>query len=543
MEKNTTNTETTLAQWRIADEDTIADFTLISEDPDSEIEMEIDSMLADNEERIQKLNKEIDRLTNHADSTDVWVSIGSGVISAMIDILYVGELKLDPIAGVGDSSKSSGGRIIEDFITRLAKNSGFDGDCTDLGKVISHLEDTFPTAQDCSWTDFSGRQVTSPTLHHLEDIAHHPTPMGFAAALCVNLFRVGIVSDKDGRTHFVPVSGDKTKLIMSWLPILISGVLYWLSCCLSRKYTDRELSEQPKWLRLLVKSAASAPVAVGVCKAAINWAGHLASDACGSRNTPGGGMGIPGLFLSLMKELSMFPPFCDTNLPQVVTRLYSSRRNDLRAEFEPVMKHLGKQAIPVLINEVLVSSFYFIRRLINQYKEHDGWNGIDWEQVLPFGNRTIARMRTISSGVFTALDMADAAIRAVAEGGGNPGTMIMRMALRVNIVGLGRFVIALGNDIAMGFRRAKMRRIRLQAMTENIYLHQAKIYVLQNKTWIAAQNADKAIKLLEQTADDAISTASKIWAETANDMAEVSSAIYLIADNNPDFAAELNDIL
>jgi hypothetical protein len=86
-------------------------------------------------------------------------------------------------------------------------------------------------------------------------------------------------------------------------------------------------------------------------------------------------------------------------------------------------------------------------------------------------------MRTISSGVFTAFDIADAAIRA---NGVDTASYIMSMALRINIVGVGKFIFAIGNDVSMGLRKSKMRRIRSGVLTEtDSNLIDAKILIKQ----------------------------------------------------------------
>jgi hypothetical protein len=74
---------------------------------------------------------------------------------------------------------------------------------------------------------------------------------------------------------------------------------------------------------------------------------------------------------------------------------------DLRTEIG-VAHEIGKQAIPVIINECIVRGFYFIRRFVmeikaNEIKRIGDLGKIDWKKTLPFKNRTIVRMLTISS--------------------------------------------------------------------------------------------------------------------------------------------------
>lgn len=85
---------------------------------------------------------------------------------------------------------------------------------------------------------------------------------------------------------------------------------------------------------------------------------------------------------------------------------------DLRGELG-VVAELGKQAIPVMANDCIVRSFYFIRRFAMALKSLNcssvgdiRLRDIDWDSVKPFGNPTITRMLTISSAVFSTIDIA-----------------------------------------------------------------------------------------------------------------------------------------
>ena len=89
----------------------------------------------------------------------------------------------------------------------------------------------------------------------------------------------------------------------------------------------------------------------------------------GSKNTPGEGMGIPGLFLSLLKEISSIPGVNKTALPKLVNDWYKNDKFDMRKETACInvatqtFNNIAKQMLPVLINEILVRGFYFVRRI------------------------------------------------------------------------------------------------------------------------------------------------------------------------------------
>ena len=265
----------------------------------------------------------------------------------------------------------------------------------------------------------------------------------------------------------------------------------------------------------------------------------MASDMAGSSGAIGrnsGGTGLSGPLLSLAKELSALPIFGKGNEENAQgLRLYISRlfngtalgkrdasgklieplRFDLRAELG-VIQQIGKQAVPVIINEVLVRGFYFIRRLIEELrKKPSSVDDIDWKKTLPFKNRTIVRMLTISMGTFTAVDLADAAIRSVATAGATPAAL-GKFALRVNYVGVGRFVVAVGTDISMGIKKQSAERERMAARSEQLMLLDAKVYYKQAGMWIAAKDAGQAIDKLCEMAPKV----AKFWLDSAKDIRE-----------------------
>lgn len=67
----------------------------------------------------------------------------------------------------------------------------------------------------------------------------------------------------------------------------------------------------------------------------------------------------------------------------------------------------------MVANECIVRAFYFIRRLAIAIKDNnvnslEDFKMMDWNSVKPINNPTIARMLSVSTGVFTALDICDA---------------------------------------------------------------------------------------------------------------------------------------
>ena len=118
---------------------------------------------------IYDLDSQIYLLSSKADKLDYLVSIGSGVMCGLLDILWVGNFSL----GRGRSIASN---EIDGFVTKTAKLLGYTGD--DSEGAVKFLEKKFPIPSDGNAPNFgSGLQ------HHLRDFAHHPTIAGLIFSL------------------------------------------------------------------------------------------------------------------------------------------------------------------------------------------------------------------------------------------------------------------------------------------------------------------------------------------------------------------------
>lgn len=454
---------------------------------------DIDFKSAELSKNIDGLSSEVDRLTNHADRFDYAVAVASGVLCGMIDSLWVGEFDFV-------SAKEKSNRQVNEFITNFAKSQGFEGNR--LKDAISFLEKKYPVDQDNIWKG-AGIGVSAKD-HHLADLAHHPTLLGLGAAILVEFFRTGIFVNKDGEWNFEFIDTEPKEILKIWMPLIISGLLIWMTNIVQSKFQDKIDENIPKPIQQLIKLLAAAPMVIPILKIAGNWAGHLVSDMGGSKNTAGGGMGIPGLFLSLLHEISSLPILKDTDLPKLINDLYVKEKFDLRSELA-VLNELGRQAVPVFLGEILVRGFYFVRKLCQEVAKHGNLTGVDWKKVIPFNNRTIARMMTIESVTFTAIDLADAAIRSAIKNGPPTNPMFFKdFILRVNFVGVGRFVLAVAVDAKMGFNRNSLIKKRMQHKSEKITLQVAKLSYLQQGMWIEVIDTEKAMTEMHLAAESAV---------------------------------------
>ena len=494
---------------------------------------EIDKRLAENEAILDQMNMEIDRLTNHADGFDYAIAACSGMLCGFIDSFYVGEFNFGEL-------KADAHMHVNKFVEKYARISGWKGNGR-LKGAVEFLEGKFPVAQD---NIGKSAGLSSTKLHHLEDLAHHPTPAGLVFAILVSFFNSSFFVKKDGVWHFKALDTEPKNLAKMWIPILISGVLLWLVYVAESKHFEKEGTKLPKPIKKILYFIAGTPGMIVILKTSINWLGHLVSDMAGSKNTPGGGMGIPGLFISMLKELSSLPLLKDTKLPEVVSDLYSKGKIDLRAELA-ITEFIGKQSVPVIINECIVRTFYFVRHLIKEKKDHEQWKDVNWNNVVPWGNRTINRMLTIATGTFTAFDVADAAVRSAIKNGGNiyNPKLYVDFILRINFVGIGRFAIAVGTDIYMGCKRQDLLSKRLYIQSEQVLLNNTKVFYKEADMWVSAKDAAEALVKMEEAAEAAMRFLQNSLIEISQSVARMSSYKEGIEKNNPLLLDDISNIL
>lgn len=413
--------------------------------------------------KLAEVNQELERYTSHADKADYAFAVASGLITGFIDSVFVGQMNITG-EDIGLSHKQ-----INHFIEDYAKKRDLDG--AHLKNTIANLEDAFPVLQDNVW---KGANIkVSASNHHLADLAHHPTPLGLVAAIAVQFLRVGTFINREGELHFIPVKTSAKDMIGVLAPAVITGILNWLVIVGEKKYEEANGEDLPEFVVKLAHLVASTPLIIEIVKCADNWFGHLVSDMGGSKQTAGGGMGIPGIFVSLLYEISALPVLKDSGLPQLVNTLYEKQKLDLRHEL-PLYKELGKQAIPVVFNEIYVRLSYFLAHLASEVATHKGIHGVNWNNVIPFGNRTIDRMMTVSTMTFTIADTTDAAVRAAVESGGNWAIFAGKFVTRFNYVGAGRAAVAIVKEISNERKEA-------QLIHEKMILIEAKTAIVMNQ--------------------------------------------------------------
>lgn len=446
--------------------------------------------------KVEELNADIETLTNNADGLDYTIAVASGLLTGLIDSFCGEEIKSitdkqinnsvvkkaqkqkieQTIKKAEETARAKGTHLskeakqsIRDSIKEQFTASSDEEEKNVLAKAIRYMENHHKSPTDKVW-NYKGATVT-PDSHHIDDLSHHASVIGLVASIMTQFTRKSYFVDSSG--YFVNKAGKG-----SGIPITID-----------------ENNEELFGTTFLAKI---------VC-GTLNWFWHLVSDVAGTSNNPGAGMGIPGPIMSLAKSVSALPGIRDTKLSEIVNNVFKDARFDFRNE--------AAQSVTVLMNDLFVRIFYAVRRFVDEYKEKHELNKIAWKNVIPFGNRTIVRMMTIATGTFTAVDMADAGIRAVAKSGVfNPATL-SNFVLNVNFVGVGRFAVAVATDVGMGVKKGIKENKRFDLVSQQLQLLNVKVSYQQADVWVSAKDAGKAINEAYQMVVPTVETIATKWAE------------------------------
>jgi len=503
------------------------------------------------ENKVAELNKDIDRLTNHADGIDYTIAVSCGIITGLIDSFFVGEWNFEKAKKI--SNEEVNRKVIEfakkdpeyNLFLERKKNGNRDGNR--LENAVQFLENKYSLPGDSAYKDI--KTITHKT-HHLDDFCHHPTLFGMICCIIVQFTGSTRYCDKESNIIKIPITVNEYGNFVCKNPItkLFSGIINWFFI---------------------------------VAKTISNRRGHLMSDIAGSIGSAkkgNDGMGIPGSFLSTLKELFSLPIIRDTNFGEKLSNAFTngigngknqvdlgvfnnlfegaSSKFDMRTEM--AVKHeLKRQSMPIIINEILVRAVYFIRRFIEQLKLHNDISKLDWKTMIPIKNRTIVRMMTIASGTFVAVDLADATIRSTIKSGGFIAGFAKNFILRVNFVGIGRLAIAVFSDLSMENKKIKTQYERIDIYNQMLLLSSAKLHYKQIQTYellndfakteeniwrTLADNERGFIELLqlyEQSVQESINT----YCEHHEIVNSIGNMIPNIAKNNPGLIEWMLDIL
>lgn len=407
----------------------------------SDAEDELSNIIIKLEESTDSLKK----LTPECDKVDYILAACSGAMCGILDIFLVGKPGESPIGDITD-------KWFENRTMDFAKMCGWnDKENNTLSSAIKHLEKKFKIPYDQRGAGDAAGWIfdLNPKNHHFKSLGHNPTLLG--------LF-FSVLDQFCNTSHFVS-NGELISLQEADGKFELKG------------------NDVPSKL---------------FCGLA-NWFGHIISDVSGSSSAKGRGMGIPSPIWSWMndiiaikRKLNIPVGELDKSINELALEIY---KQGYDARFQDA------QAIPVFINELLVRVIYSVRRLVKYFtstKSEDRTFSSLWKSCEPFSNATVKRMLTVAHGTFCLIDMGDAVVHGFVSGGGSFN--VTEFAMRLNIVGIGRFTISLYGEVRRGLKRHDVKE-------DIVVIHRQKMIIedyIEGLNYLAEIYDDKELLLFTQ---------------------------------------------
>ena len=407
----------------------------------SDAEDELSNIIIKLEESTDSLKK----LTQECDKVDYTLAACSGAMCGILDIFLVGKPGESPIGDITDT-------WFENRTRDFAKMCGWnDKENNTLSSAIKHLEKKFKIPYDQRGAGDAAGWIfdLNPKNHHFKSLGHNPTLLG--------LF-FSVLDQFCNTSHFVS-NGELISLQEADGKFELKG------------------NDVPSKL---------------FCGLA-NWFGHIISDVSGSSGAKGRGMGIPSPIWSWMndiiaikRKLNIPVGELDKSMNELALEIY---KQGYDARFQ------AAQAIPVFINELLVRVIYSVRRLVKYFtstkSENRTFSSL-WKSCEPFSNATVKRMLTVAHGTFCLIDMGDAVVHGFVSGGGSFN--ITEFAMRLNVVGIGRFTISLYGEVRRGLKRHDVKE-------DIVVIHRQKMIIedyIEGLNYLAEIYDDKELLLFTQ---------------------------------------------
>lgn len=212
------------------------------------------------------------------------------------------------------------------------------------------------------------------------------------------------------------------------------------------------------------------------------------------------------------------------------------------------LKLLGSQALVVGINEAVVRAIFFVHAFFKEIKQKNiksikEIGKVDFKKTIPFNNRTVARMISVSLATMMAIDICDASIEAAMKSEGNKTLFASNLAIRINFVGVGRIILALTTDLYMAKSLNKKRNERILLVSDYTTLLGRKIYCIQDDVWKECHKASEVIESVKQVMNDTILMASSELDKTKESLLNIEKTADDAFKNNENLKNDIKDIL
>lgn len=380
---------------------TVVILNLSAEEDNFEFSTSIEEAIEQSEIEGSKINETFETLQNlkpECDKLDYIISVSSGILCGIFDIFLVGAPKESVLKSATDKWVKK--KVVD--LANLFQKKGKKFEYNQLPAAISSLEGNFKVNYDQRST-----KATNGKVEKLNSFNHHQKSLGHNFSILGLFF--SILDQYTGKSHFISngklISIESTK--------------------------NNFIGETPIQI---------------IFEAFKNWFGHLISDVSGSSSSARNksrGMGIPSPFTTWVNDLIVIKDTLNIpdskffeSLNEIAIKIYKQGAD---------MRFLAVQAIPVILNELIIRFCYSVRRLFKYFattKKEERNLKLMWEKCEPFSNPTVKRMLTVAHGSFCVIDLGDAIIR------GLMSKNIVDCILRINVPGIGRIMISIKGEVS-----------------------------------------------------------------------------------------------
>lgn len=345
-----------LEQGFVAEQNTVDAF-LRATVPDNRISANLfltDSEIASINERYQSaLQKGV-----ACDALDYAVAAACGIVSGIIDAVFV---KAPHEGLIGKKTD----KLVDDAVILLAKKCGWNpkpGNENSITSAIGFFERLAPVGYDQKNSKEVGGAVRhlSPKNHHIKSASHYPDIIGLISSICNQFTNTSTFFDNGkGQIVIVPAAQGGYELVGSTtISKVVAGFSNWLWHCLS----------------------------------------DIAGSSGGRGNVDSVGMGLPIPFTEFFQfcNFGKFPNEKGQyqSFATVITEVYEQHYD---------FRHGVSMSIPVVINDLLISVIYLVRR-------HFGMD-LPWSEAMPRnGSPELQRMMTVGVGSLCLVDLGTAAL-------------------------------------------------------------------------------------------------------------------------------------
>lgn len=388
---------------------------LCIEDNEFGFSTNIDDALVQAQTELLVLNETMDsikELKPDCDKLDYILAASSGALCGVFDIFLVGKPKESSLGTITDKWFAERTMDFAKLCHPDKKNFN------NHESALRFLEQEFKVPYDQTGLGDAGKEVfdLSAKNHHFKSLAHNPSLLG--------LF-FSILDQFSNTSHFIT-----------------NGQL------ISLKKADKEWKLQGDNIH--------GKLFCGF----VNWFGHLVSDVSGSQSSARNGkrgMGIPSPLWTWTNDIIAIKETLRWKITDMGKAMNELALNIFEKGYDTRFQTV--QAIPVFLNELIVRFIYSVRRLIRYYsktpKDQQSFK-LMWKTCEPFSNPAVKRMLTVAHGTFCLIDAGEAAGRAFAKGRG--AFNVVEFVLRLNVVGVGKFVISLYGETKRTFSYGYAKR-------------------------------------------------------------------------------------